>query len=92
VKEIALGGHCSGHWTQDGGVIDQFEHHIRAVGGWPLGDGTRHSDVEMEDLIGNDMLKLDALRAQPATAIHLYGKTETRPGRKMGHVNRIIQN
>jgi 5-(carboxyamino)imidazole ribonucleotide synthase len=92
VNEIAPRVHNSGHWTQNGCVIDQFEQHIRAVAGWPLGDGTRHSDVEMENLIGDDMDRLESLRQEGGTAIHLYGKAETRPGRKMGHVNRIIQN
>ena len=91
VNEIAPRVHNSGHWTQNGCVIDQFEQHIRAVAGWPLGDGTRHSDVEMENLIGDDMNRLPALQAEGNTAIHLYGKAETRAGRKMGHVNRIIQ-
>ena len=91
VNEIAPRVHNSGHWTQNGCVIDQFEQHIRAVAGWPLGDGTRHSDVEMENMIGDDMNRLAALQAEGNTAIHLYGKAETRAGRKMGHVNRIIQ-
>jgi 5-(carboxyamino)imidazole ribonucleotide synthase len=91
VNEIAPRVHNSGHWTQNGCVIDQFEQHIRAVAGWPLGDGTRHSDVQMENLIGDDMDRLETLRKEGGTAIHLYGKAETRAGRKMGHVNRIIQ-
>ncbi|QFU09617.1 N5-carboxyaminoimidazole ribonucleotide synthase [Rhodobacteraceae bacterium THAF1] len=90
VNEIAPRVHNSGHWTQNGCAIDQFEQHIRAVAGWPVGDGSRHSDVVMENLIGDDMDRLPALRAEPATAIHLYGKSETRAGRKMGHVNRIV--
>lgn len=89
VNEIAPRVHNSGHWTQTGCTICQFEQHIRAVAGWPLGDGTRHSDVTMENLIGDDMDRLAGLRSEPATALHLYGKAETRPGRKMGHVNRI---
>ncbi|MBW7921064.1 MAG: 5-(carboxyamino)imidazole ribonucleotide synthase [Rubellimicrobium sp.] len=88
VNEIAPRVHNSGHWTQNGCLIDQFEQHIRAVCGWPLGDGTRHSDVEMENLIGHDIDRLPALAASGA-ALHLYGKAEVRPGRKMGHVNRI---
>ncbi|MGR3755727.1 MAG: 5-(carboxyamino)imidazole ribonucleotide synthase [Tranquillimonas sp.] len=90
VNEIAPRVHNSGHWTQNGTDIDQFEQHIRAVAGWPLGDGRRHSDVEMENLIGDDLDRLPALAADPAAALHLYGKTETRPGRKMGHVNRRL--
>jgi 5-(carboxyamino)imidazole ribonucleotide synthase len=55
VNEIAPRVHNSGHWTQNGCTIDQFEQHIRAIAGWPLGDGTRHADVVMENLIGDDM-------------------------------------
>ena len=89
VNEIAPRVHNSGHWTQGGCAIDQFEQHIRAIVGWPLGDGARQSDVEMENLIGADMERLPELTRQPRTQIHLYGKTEVKPGRKMGHVNRI---
>lgn len=89
VNEFAPRVHNSGHWTQNGCAIDQFEQHIRAVAGWPLGDGKRHSDVTMENLIGNDMDKVAALAAEPNTALHLYGKADVKPGRKMGHVNRI---
>lgn len=90
VNEIAPRVHNSGHWTQDGCVIDQFEQHIRAICGWPLGDGTRIADVVMENLIGDDVDRLPALAAE-GCAIHLYGKTEARPGRKMGHVNRVTR-
>ena len=90
VNEIAPRVHNSGHWTQNGCVIDQFEQHIRAVAGWPLGDGTRHSDIEMENLIGEDIDKVPDYARDPAIALHLYGKAETRPGRKMGHVNRRL--
>jgi 5-(carboxyamino)imidazole ribonucleotide synthase len=89
VNEIAPRVHNSGHWTQNGCVIDQFEQHIRAVAGWPLGDGKRHASVVMENLIGDDMARVPALAADPANALHLYGKAEAKPGRKMGHVNRI---
>ncbi|OIP84303.1 MAG: 5-(carboxyamino)imidazole ribonucleotide synthase, partial [Rhodobacterales bacterium CG2_30_65_12] len=89
VNEIAPRVHNSGHWTQNGCVIDQFEQHIRAVAGWPLGDGARHSDVVMTNLIGNDMARVPALAADAANALHLYGKQDVKPGRKMGHVNRI---
>ncbi|SMH35532.1 5-(carboxyamino)imidazole ribonucleotide synthase [Maritimibacter sp. HL-12] len=89
VNEIAPRVHNSGHWTQNGCVIDQFEQHIRAVAGWPLGDGRRHANVVMENLIGDDMARVPALAADPANALHLYGKAEAKPGRKMGHVNRI---
>lgn len=86
VNEIAPRVHNSGHWTQNGCVIDQFEQHIRAVAGWPLGDGTRHSNVIMENLIGDDMLRVPAL-AKTDAALHLYGKTDVKAGRKMGHVD-----
>ena len=86
VNEIAPRVHNSGHWTQNGCDICQFEQHIRAVAGWPLGDGTRHSDIRMENLIGADMDRVPELRETNA-ALHLYGKSEVKPGRKMGHVN-----
>ena len=88
-NEIAPRVHNSGHWTQNGCAVDQFEQHIRAVAGWPLGDGSRHSDVVMENLIGDDMLRVPALARENGAALHLYGKAEARPGRKMGHVNRV---
>ncbi|WP_334060935.1 5-(carboxyamino)imidazole ribonucleotide synthase [Limimaricola cinnabarinus] len=88
VNEIAPRVHNSGHWTQDGCLIDQFEQHIRAVAGWPLGDGARHSDVVMENLIGDDIDRVPEIAATQS-ALHLYGKAEARPGRKMGHVNRL---
>ncbi|MCA0919560.1 5-(carboxyamino)imidazole ribonucleotide synthase [Pseudooceanicola nanhaiensis] len=89
VNEIAPRVHNSGHWTQNGCAVDQFEQHIRAVAGWPLGDGTRHADVEMENLIGDDMDRVPDLLRETNSALHLYGKAETRAGRKMGHVNHI---
>ncbi|RJL05302.1 5-(carboxyamino)imidazole ribonucleotide synthase [Paracoccus siganidrum] len=89
VNEIAPRVHNSGHWTQAGCVVDQFEQHIRAVAGLPLGDGRRHADVVMENLIGDDVARVPELMATPGVQMHLYGKGEARPGRKMGHVNRI---
>ena len=86
VNEIAPRVHNSGHWTQNGCDICQFEQHIRAVAGWPLGDGSRHSDIRMENLIGADMDRVPELR-KTNVALHLYGKSEVKPGRKMGHVN-----
>jgi 5-(carboxyamino)imidazole ribonucleotide synthase len=62
---------------------------MRAVAGWPLGDPTRHSDVVMTNLIGDDAAAWRSLAAEPGARLQLYGKTEARPGRKMGHVNRI---
>ncbi|NCQ22893.1 MAG: 5-(carboxyamino)imidazole ribonucleotide synthase [Rhodobacteraceae bacterium CG17_big_fil_post_rev_8_21_14_2_50_63_15] len=91
VNEIAPRVHNSGHWTQAGCAIDQFEQHIRAVAGWPLGNGTRYADVVMENLIGEDMTRVPELARAPDSALHLYGKAEIKPGRKMGHVNRIIR-
>lgn len=88
VNEIAPRVHNSGHWTQNGCTIDQFEQHIRAVAGWPLGDGSRHSDVVMENLIGDDMDRLPEL-AKTTAALHLYGKADVKTGRKMGHVNHV---
>lgn len=88
VNEIAPRVHNSGHWTQNGCTIDQFEQHIRAVAGWPLGDGSRHSDVVMENLIGDDMDRLPEL-VKTTAALHLYGKADVKTGRKMGHVNHI---
>lgn len=90
VNEIAPRVHNSGHWTQNGCTICQFEQHIRAVAGWPLGDGSRHSDVVMENLIGDDMDRVPQL-AKTDAAIHLYGKADVKAGRKMGHVNRVIK-
>ena len=89
VNEIAPRVHNSGHWTQNGCAVDQFEQHIRAVAGWPLGDGKRHSDVTMLNLIGDDIAQVPQIAREPNAALHLYGKAEARPGRKMGHVNRI---
>ncbi len=89
VNEIAPRVHNSGHWTQNGCTVDQFEQHIRAITGWPLGDGQRYADVVMENLIGDDMDRVPELSKTPDCAVHLYGKAEVKPGRKMGHVNHI---
>jgi len=89
VNEIAPRVHNSGHWTQAGCAVDQFEQHVRAVAGLPLGDGKRYADVVMENLIGDDIDRVADLLATPRAQLHLYGKGEARPGRKMGHVNRI---
>ncbi|WP_323022820.1 5-(carboxyamino)imidazole ribonucleotide synthase [Pararhodobacter sp.] len=91
VNEIAPRVHNSGHWTQAGCTVDQFEQHIRAVAGWPLGNGQRYADVVMENLIGDDVAKVPALAKAADVQIHLYGKGAPRPGRKMGHVNRITR-
>ena len=89
VNEIAPRVHNTGHWTQDGCEVDQFEQHIRAVAGWPLGDTTPAVSVEMTNLLGDEVLDWAALAADPEARLHLYGKGEPRPGRKMGHVNRV---
>ncbi|MFC3168603.1 5-(carboxyamino)imidazole ribonucleotide synthase [Paracoccus fontiphilus] len=89
VNEIAPRVHNSGHWTQAGCAVDQFEQHIRAVAGLPLGDGKRYAAVAMENLIGDDLDRVPDLLRTPNVQVHLYGKGTPRPGRKMGHVNRI---
>lgn len=91
VNEIAPRVHNSGHWTQAGCAVDQFEQHIRAVAGLPLGDGKRYADVVMENLIGDDLDRVPDLLRTPDVQVHLYGKGAPRPGRKMGHVNRITR-
>ncbi|WP_317055808.1 5-(carboxyamino)imidazole ribonucleotide synthase [Roseovarius rhodophyticola] len=91
VNEIAPRVHNSGHWTQQGCSVDQFEQHIRAVAGWPLGDGSRYADVVMENLIGDDMDRVPELAQDPNVSVHLYGKAEVKAGRKMGHVNRVVR-
>ena len=89
VNEIAPRVHNSGHWTQNACMVSQFEQHMRAVAGWPLGATRRHSDAVMTNLLGDEAHDWLKLAAEPGTALHLYGKAEARPGRKMGHVNRI---
>jgi 5-(carboxyamino)imidazole ribonucleotide synthase len=88
VNEIAPRVHNSGHWTIEACVTSQFEQHIRAVAGWPLGDATRHSDAVMENLIGDEIERWRALAADRA-GLHIYGKRVIRPGRKMGHITRL---
>jgi 5-(carboxyamino)imidazole ribonucleotide synthase len=89
VNEIAPRVHNSGHWTQNGCAVDQFEQHIRAIAGWPLGDGSRQNNVVMENLIGDEMDRVPALARDPGVSLHLYGKSEVKAGRKMGHFNRV---
>jgi 5-(carboxyamino)imidazole ribonucleotide synthase len=89
VNEMAPRVHNSGHWTQDACVVSQFEQHIRAVAGWTLGDPVRHSDVVMTNLLGDDVAQWAELASRNQTGLHLYGKAEARPGRKMGHFNQI---
>ncbi len=89
VNEFAPRVHNSGHWTLDGCEVDQFEQHIRAVAGWPLGPTDAIAQVEMTNLLGDEVGAWPKLASEPETRIWLYGKREARPGRKMGHVNRL---
>ncbi len=89
VNEIAPRVHNSGHWTLDGAYASQFEQHIRAIAGWPLRGGGRHSDVVMKNLIGGDIDRWRELASARDCAVHLYGKAETREGRKMGHITNL---
>ena len=90
VNEIAPRVHNSGHWTEAGAVTSQFEQHIRAIAGWPLGATTRHgARVEMGNLIGAEADQWEGLLATSGMSLHLYGKGDARPGRKMGHWTRI---
>ncbi|SHI41993.1 5-(carboxyamino)imidazole ribonucleotide synthase [Roseomonas rosea] len=90
-NEIAPRPHNSGHWTIDACQASQFDQHARAVAGLPLGPTTRHADAVMRNLIGPEgMARWPGLAADPTTSIHLYGKAEARPGRKMGHATRLF--
>ncbi len=90
VNEIAPRVHNSGHWTQDAGCTDQFEQHIRAVAGWPLGSTDPKHGVVMTNLIGEDVNDWQNLAREDNTFLHIYGKKEARAGRKMAHVNRVV--
>ncbi len=87
-NEFAPRVHNSGHWTELASVTDQFEQHVRAVAGLPLGS-TESFACEMENLIGHDVDRFGQLLADAEWRVHLYGKTETREGRKMGHATRL---
>jgi 5-(carboxyamino)imidazole ribonucleotide synthase len=89
VNEIAPRVHNSGHWTMDAGCVSQFEQHIRAICGWPLGSVERHADVVMTNLLGPEINRWRELSAEPDVRLHVYGKGEARRGRKMGHFNRL---
>jgi len=89
VNEIAPRPHNSGHWTLDASATSQFEQFVRAICGLPLGPVERHADAVMQNLIGDDVERWPELVADPAARLHLYGKAEVRPGRKMGHVTRL---
>lgn len=87
VNEIAPRVHNTGHWTMDACACDQFEQHVRAVAGWPLGDPEPLARARMINLIGSDADDWERWLSTPGAVLHLYGKRETREGRKMGHVN-----
>ena len=89
VNEIAPRVHNSGHWTLDGASISQFEQHIRAIAGWPLGKPVRHGPVTMTNLIGEEVNSYENWLTVPGATVHLYGKGLPRPGRKMGHVTEV---
>ena len=91
VNELAPRPHNSGHWTIDACVTSQFEQLVRAICGLPLGSVERHSDAVMKNLIGDDVEKWREALADPLAKLHLYGKTEIQPGRKMGHVTRLFR-
>jgi 5-(carboxyamino)imidazole ribonucleotide synthase len=90
-NEFAPRVHNSGHWTEAACAVSQFEQHIRAITGLPLGDTRRHSDCVMENLIGDDIAKVPEILKETGAVVQLYGKAEARPGRKMGHVTRITK-
>lgn len=90
-NEMAPRPHNSGHWTMDACAAGQFEQHIRAIAGLPLADPARHHDAVMRNLVGPEgMARWPDLLALPGVVPHLYGKAEARPGRKMGHANRLL--
>ena len=91
VNEIAPRVHNSGHWTLDGASISQFEQHIRAIAGWPLGTPVRHGEVTMTNLIGDEINDYEQWLTVPGATVHLYGKGRPRPGRKMGHVTQVAR-
>lgn len=90
VNEIAPRVHNSGHWTLDAATVSQFEQHIRAIAGWPLAKPRRHSGAEMFNLIGAEVHDAAKWLPKPGVAVHLYGKGKDRPGRKMGHITRVL--
>jgi 5-(carboxyamino)imidazole ribonucleotide synthase len=90
VNELAPRPHNSGHWTIDACHTSQFEQHVRAICGLPFGSTERHSDAVMKNLIGSDIEDWREWIADPAAQLHIYGKKEARPGRKMGHVTRLL--
>jgi len=89
-NEMAPRPHNSGHWTIDAAATSQFEQIVRAICGLPLGDPARFADAVMTNLIGDDVTQWPELVKEPGARVHLYGKAEVRPGRKMGHVTRVM--
>ncbi|HZF35867.1 MAG TPA: ATP-grasp domain-containing protein, partial [Candidatus Angelobacter sp.] len=89
VNELAPRPHNSGHWTIDACVTSQFEQFVRAVCGLPLGSTAHHSEAVMKNLIGDEVGQWQEILRDPDAKLHLYGKAEARPGRKMGHVTRL---
>jgi 5-(carboxyamino)imidazole ribonucleotide synthase len=89
VNEIAPRVHNSGHWTIDGATVSQFEQHIRAVAGWPLGKPVRRGGIEMINLLGPEVKDYAKWLTKPGAFVHLYGKSAVREGRKMGHVTLV---
>jgi 5-(carboxyamino)imidazole ribonucleotide synthase len=89
-NEMAPRVHNSGHWSIEGALTSQFEQHIRAIAGWPLGPTARIADIEMANLIGEQAAAWPALAADGSARLHLYGKRDARTGRKMGHVTRLL--
>ncbi len=89
VNEFAPRVHNSGHWTLDACEVDQFEQHIRAIAGWPLGPTAPFAQARMENLLGAAVNDWAALAGEPGARLWLYGKRETIAGRKMGHVTRL---
>jgi 5-(carboxyamino)imidazole ribonucleotide synthase len=90
VNEIAPRVHNSGHWTVEGAETSQFEQHVRAICGWPLGATTRRGRIEMRNLIGPEIEAWPEILATPGAHLHHYGKAKARPGRKMGHVTTLF--
>jgi 5-(carboxyamino)imidazole ribonucleotide synthase len=91
VNEIAPRVHNSGHWTIEGAATSQFEQHVRAVCGWPLGPSTRLGTIEMRNLIGHEIDGWPDILADPSLQLHHYGKLKARPGRKMGHSTKVTR-
>jgi 5-(carboxyamino)imidazole ribonucleotide synthase len=88
-NEMAPRVHNSGHWTIEGAATSQFEQHVRAIAGWPLGSTDRLGEAEMVNLIGDAARDWARYAAEPGAHLHLYGKRDARAGRKMGHVTRL---